>query len=149
MIGKKRILVYIGCICPFELNYICVMNAAWFELREIRFYIWPKEISTPAETGRHLSAYLSFSRHQYIHIRKQNKCASIKYNWPFWKCFQVVTLKSETGHWMGENNHSANVPEGRFNWLFMDYGNLKVTPTDPQLETFQNAWKISIQIYWI
>ena len=32
---------------------------------------------------------------------------------------------------MGENNHSANVPEGRFNWLFMDYGNLKVTPTDP------------------
>ena len=50
---------------------------------------------------------------------------------------------------MGENNHSANVPEGRFNWLFMDYGNLKVTPTDPQLETFQNAWKISIQIYWI
>ena len=41
---------------------------------------------------------------------------------------------------MGENNHSANVPEGRFNWLFMDYGNLKVTPTDPpQLETFQNA----------
>ena len=32
---------------------------------------------------------------------------------------------------MGGNNHSANVPEGRFNWLFMDYGNLKVTPTDP------------------
>ena len=29
---------------------------------------------------------------------------------------------------MGENNHSANFPEGRFNWLFMDYGNLKVTP---------------------
>ena len=30
-----------------------------------------------------------------------------------------------------KNNHSGNVPEGRFNWLFMDYGNLKVTPTDP------------------
>ena len=63
--------------------------------------------------------------------------------------FSGSDFKSETGHWMGGNNHSANVPEGRFNWLFMDYGNLKVTPTDPQLETFQNAWKISIQIYWI
>ena len=31
----------------------------------------------------------------------------------------------------GENNHSVNVPLGRFNWLFMDYGNLKVTPADP------------------
>ena len=31
----------------------------------------------------------------------------------------------------GENNHSVNVPLGRFNWLFMDYGNLKVTPPDP------------------
>ena len=24
-----------------------------------------------------------------------------------------------------------NVPLGRFNWLFTDYGNLKVTPPDP------------------